>query len=45
MLLLTKALPATESETKAKLDRYINDFQLEFLIKILKEKTGTTEKA
>jgi PAS domain S-box-containing protein len=45
MLLLTKALPATESETKATLDRYINDFQMDTLIMILEEKRGATQKA
>jgi signal transduction histidine kinase/ligand-binding sensor domain-containing protein/DNA-binding NarL/FixJ family response regulator len=37
MLALTKTLPASESETKAKLDRYINNFQLESLIKVFEK--------
>jgi signal transduction histidine kinase len=44
MLSLTKTLPESESETKAKLEHFIKEFQLEYLIKILEEKTGTTKK-
>jgi PAS domain S-box-containing protein len=44
MLSLTKTLPESESETKAKLDHYIKEFQIESLIKILEEKTVTTNK-
>jgi ABC-type amino acid transport substrate-binding protein/CheY-like chemotaxis protein/nitrogen-specific signal transduction histidine kinase len=38
LLSLTKTLPASESETKAKLERYINEFQLEHLIKVFEKK-------
>ncbi len=44
MLSLTKTLPATESETKVKLDHCINNFQFQHLIKTLEEKIGPTEK-
>jgi signal transduction histidine kinase/DNA-binding NarL/FixJ family response regulator len=44
LLSLTKTLPATESETKTKLDHCIKDFQLRYLINLLEEKTGATEK-
>jgi signal transduction histidine kinase/CheY-like chemotaxis protein len=42
LLSLTKALPATESESKAKLDSYINEFQLETLIKVFEQSTDKT---
>ncbi len=44
MLSLTNALDAEYAETKAKLDHCINDFQLQYLIKILEENRGTTDK-
>jgi signal transduction histidine kinase/CheY-like chemotaxis protein len=44
MLSLTKTLPATESETKAKLEHCIREFQLQYLTGLLEEKTGTTKK-
>jgi signal transduction histidine kinase len=45
MLALTDELPTTESKTKAKLNHYIKEFQLESLIKILEENRGSTKKA
>jgi hypothetical protein len=45
LLLLTQTLPASESEIKAKLDYYINAFQLEYLIKVFEENKGATQKA
>jgi hypothetical protein len=45
MLALTKTLDAEHAETKAKLDNCINNFQLQYLIELLEEKTGTTKKA
>jgi signal transduction histidine kinase/CheY-like chemotaxis protein len=44
MLSLTKTLPESESETKAKLDHYIKEFKLESLIKILEENKVSMEK-
>jgi signal transduction histidine kinase/ligand-binding sensor domain-containing protein/CheY-like chemotaxis protein len=44
MLSITETLDAEHAETKAKLDHCINDFQLQYLIKILEAKTGTTDK-
>jgi signal transduction histidine kinase/CheY-like chemotaxis protein len=38
LLSLTRTLPASESEIKTKLDRYINEFQLEYLIKVFEVK-------
>jgi signal transduction histidine kinase/ligand-binding sensor domain-containing protein/CheY-like chemotaxis protein len=43
MLSLTRTLPATESETKAKLDCCIHEFQLQHLVKVLEEKIGATK--
>jgi signal transduction histidine kinase/ligand-binding sensor domain-containing protein/CheY-like chemotaxis protein len=43
LISLTKTLPASESEIKAKLDSYINEFQLEHLIKVFEEKRRTIE--
>jgi signal transduction histidine kinase/ligand-binding sensor domain-containing protein/CheY-like chemotaxis protein len=41
---LTETLPASEAEIKAKLDHYINAFQLEYLIKLFEENKATVEK-
>jgi PAS domain S-box-containing protein len=45
MLSLTETLDTEHAETKAKLVHLIKEFQLEYLIKLLEEKTGTTNKA
>jgi hypothetical protein len=45
MLSLTKILPAIESETKAKLDHCINNFQFQYLTKIIEEKIGSNKGA
>jgi signal transduction histidine kinase/CheY-like chemotaxis protein len=45
MLSLTETLDTEHAETKAKLVHLIKEFQLEYLIKLLEEKTGTTDKA
>jgi PAS domain S-box-containing protein len=45
LLSLTKTLPANESEIKAKLDHYINEFQLEALIKVFTDNRKATQKA
>jgi signal transduction histidine kinase/DNA-binding NarL/FixJ family response regulator len=43
LLSLTMKLPARESEIKTKLDSYINEFQLEYLIKVFEEKRRVTK--
>jgi signal transduction histidine kinase/CheY-like chemotaxis protein len=45
MLSLTNKLTTEYAETKAKLVHLIKEFQLEYLINLLEEKTGTTDKA
>jgi signal transduction histidine kinase/ligand-binding sensor domain-containing protein/CheY-like chemotaxis protein len=45
MLSITETLDAEHAETKAKLNHCINDFQLQYLINLLEEKTGTSEKS
>jgi PAS domain S-box-containing protein len=44
MLSLTKTLDAEHADTKAKLNNCIREFELQFLINLLEEKTGATEK-
>jgi PAS domain S-box-containing protein len=43
LLSLTKTLPASESEIRAKLDHYIHEFQLEYLIEVFEVKRRVTE--
>jgi signal transduction histidine kinase/ligand-binding sensor domain-containing protein/DNA-binding NarL/FixJ family response regulator len=40
---LTRTLPASEEETKTKLDQYINEFQLEYLIKVFEKNRGAAK--
>jgi signal transduction histidine kinase/CheY-like chemotaxis protein/integral membrane sensor domain MASE1 len=43
MLLLTNALTVEYAKTKAKLNRHINEFQFQNMIKIFEEKIGSTK--